>query len=170
MDARNLTELRKANDDNKPNHADKSGGIAVDVLPTGGVLLGTLKIRVLEQMPLRGNPAHPHFIPLLSRPPLRPRNLPQQPHTMKTPTTPQQIDCSATRSLADLTIDKLAAQSIAYSAEEIVDWHILNTAETNGFTEAEMLRFENYWMKGVASDLAVQIILSDRKSNQEGAQ
>ena len=89
---------------------------------------------------------------------------------MKTPTTPQQIDCSATRSLADLTIDKLAAQSIAYSAEEIVDWHILNTAETNGFTEAEMLRFENYWMKGVASDLAVQIILSDRKSNQEGAQ
>jgi hypothetical protein len=84
MDARNLTELRKANDDNKPNHADKSGGIAVDVLPTGGVLLGTLKIQLLEQMPLRGDPAHPHFIPLLSRPPLRPRNLPQQPHTMKT--------------------------------------------------------------------------------------
>jgi hypothetical protein len=84
MDARNLTELRKANDDNKPNHADKSGGIAVDVLPTGGVLLGTLEIRILEQMPLRGNPAHSHFIPMLSRPPLRPRNLPQQPHTMKT--------------------------------------------------------------------------------------
>jgi hypothetical protein len=101
MDARNLTELRKANDDNKPNHADKSGGITIDVLPTGGVLLGTLKIQLLEQMPLRGDPAHPHFIPMLSRPPLRPRNLPQQPHTMKTPTTPQQIDCSTTRSLAD---------------------------------------------------------------------
>jgi hypothetical protein len=83
MDARNLTELRKANDDNKRNHADKSGGIAVDVLPTGGVLLGTLKIRILEQMPLRGDSAHPHFITMLSRPPLRPRKLHQQPHTMK---------------------------------------------------------------------------------------
>lgn len=88
---------------------------------------------------------------------------------MKKPTTPQQIDFSNTRWLADLTIDKIAAQSIAYSAEEIVDWHIFNTAETNGFTEAEMQRFENYWKKGVASDLAVEIILSDRKSNQEGA-
>ena len=72
------------NDNNKPNHADQTGGIAVDVLPTGGVLLGTLKIQLLEQMPQRRNPAHPHFIPMLSRPPVRPRNLPQQPHTMKT--------------------------------------------------------------------------------------
>ena len=84
MDARNLTELLKANDDNKPNHADKSGGIAVDVLPTGSVLLGTLEIRVLEQMPLRGNPAHPHFFPLLPGQKNRPRKLPQQPHTMRT--------------------------------------------------------------------------------------
>ena len=84
MDASNLTELLKANDDNKPNHADKSGGITIDVLPTGSVLLGTLKIRVLGQMPLRGNATHTHFIPVLSSPPVRPRNLPQQPHTMKT--------------------------------------------------------------------------------------
>jgi hypothetical protein len=35
-------------------------------------------------MPQRRNPTHPHFIPMLSRPPVRPRNLPQQPHTMKT--------------------------------------------------------------------------------------
>jgi hypothetical protein len=83
MNARNLTELLKANDDNKPNHADKSGGIAVDVLPTGSVLFGTLEIRVLEQMPLRGNPAHPHFIPLLPGQKNRPRKLHQQPHTMK---------------------------------------------------------------------------------------
>jgi sugar/nucleoside kinase (ribokinase family) len=58
-------------------------------------------------------------------------------------------------------IDKLA---------ELVDWHIFNTAETNEFTDAEIQRFEKYWRKGIASDLAVQIILSDRKSNQEGAQ
>lgn len=82
----------------KPNHADKSGGIAVDVLPTGGVLLGTLEIRVLEQMPQRTNPAHPHFIPMLSRPPLRPRNLPQQPHTMKDSTV---LDYSDLESFED---------------------------------------------------------------------
>ena len=85
MDARSLTELQKANDDNKPNHAEKSGGIAVDVLPRGSGLSQPLEIRVLGQMPQWGNPAHPHFIPVLSRPPVRPRNLPQQPHTMKTP-------------------------------------------------------------------------------------
>jgi hypothetical protein len=83
MDARNLTELLKANDDNKPNHADKSGDIAVDVLPTGSVLFGTLEIQLLEQMPLRGNPAHPHFIPLLPGQKNRPRKLHQQPHAMK---------------------------------------------------------------------------------------
>ena len=83
MDARNLTELLKANDDNKPNHADKSGGITIDVLPTGGVLSWTLKIRVLEQMPQRRNTAHPHFFPLLPGQKNRPRKLPQQPHTMK---------------------------------------------------------------------------------------
>jgi hypothetical protein len=83
MDARILTELPRANDNDKPKHADKSGGIAVDVLPTGGVLLRTLEIRILEQMPQRRNPAHSHFIPLLPSPPKRPRNLPQQPHPMK---------------------------------------------------------------------------------------
>jgi hypothetical protein len=82
----------------KPNHADKSGGIAVDVLPTGGVLLGTLKIQLLEQMPLRGDPAHSHFIPLLSRPSIRPRNLPQQPHTMKDSTV---LDYSDLESFED---------------------------------------------------------------------
>ena len=34
-------------------------------------------------MPFRGNSTHSHFFPLLPSPPVRPRNLPQQPHTMK---------------------------------------------------------------------------------------
>ena len=85
MDARNLTELLKANDDNKPNHADNSGGITIDVLPTGGVLLGTLEIRVLEQMPQRRNPAHSHFLPMLPGQKNRPRIFHQLPHAMKTP-------------------------------------------------------------------------------------
>jgi len=76
MNASSLTQLQQVNDDNKPKHTE-SGGIAVDVLPTGSGLSQPLEIRVLEQMPLRGDPAHPHFIPMLSRPPLRPRNLPQ---------------------------------------------------------------------------------------------
>lgn len=93
MDARNLTELLKANDDNKPNHADNSGGITIDVLPTRSVLFGTLKIRVLEQMPRWGNSAHSHFLPLLPSAPSRPRVLPQQPHTMNKPNwKPSELD------------------------------------------------------------------------------
>ena len=84
MTPRNLTELRKANDNHTQTDRNTTGGISADVLPRGSVLSGTLEIRVLEQMPRRGNPAHSHFLPLLPSPPIRPRNLPQRPHTMKT--------------------------------------------------------------------------------------
>lgn len=84
MTPRNLTELRKANDNHTQTDRNTTGGISADVLPRGSVLSGTLKIRVLEQMPRRGNPAHSHFLPLLPSPPSRPRDLPQRPHTMKT--------------------------------------------------------------------------------------
>ena len=84
MTPRNLTELRKANDNHTQTDRNTTGGISADVLPRGSVLSGTLKIRVLEQMPRRGNPAHSHFLPLLPSPAVRPRNLHQLPHTMKT--------------------------------------------------------------------------------------
>jgi hypothetical protein len=138
MNACNLTELQKANDDNKPNHADKSGGIAVDVLPTGGVLLGTLKIQLLEQMPLRGDPAHSHFIPMLSRPPLRPRNLPQQPHTMRTGIRIGKYDSAEViaaknaerqrlqaieKETRGAELKRLKAEDKARQREMIVGWH-----------------------------------------------
>ncbi len=133
----------------KPNHADKSGGIAVDVLPTGGVLLGTLKIQLLEQMPLRGDPAHPHFIPLLSRPPLRPRNLPQQPHTMKK----QPLDPNRHEDMKEIQQMYLEAVFGAFD-----------------FTEAEKQRFERYYLSGVVSPkLAVEIIMLDRQAQTKGA-
>ena len=84
MTPRNLTELRKANDNHTQTDRNTTGGISADVLPRGSVLSGTLEIRVLEQMPRRGNPAHSHFLPLLPSPSVRPRNLHQLPHTMKT--------------------------------------------------------------------------------------
>lgn len=101
MTPRNLTELRKANDNHTQTDRNTTGGISADVLPRGSVLSGTLEIRVLEQMPRRGNPAHSHFLPLLPSPPIRPRNLPQRPHTMKTTPTRQQNECARTKFLAD---------------------------------------------------------------------
>ena len=84
MTPSNLTELRKANDNHTQTDRNTTGGISADVLPRGSVLSGTLEIRVLEQMPRRGNPAHSHFLPVLPSPAVRPRNLHQLPHTMKT--------------------------------------------------------------------------------------
>jgi hypothetical protein len=84
MTPRNLTELRKANDNHTQTDRNTTGGISADVLPTGSRLSLHLQISILEQMPRRGNPAHSHFRPLLPSPPIRPRNLHQQSFTMKT--------------------------------------------------------------------------------------
>ena len=125
----------------KQNHADKSGGITIDVLPTGSVLFGTLEIRVLEQMPLRGNPAHPHFIPLLSRQKNRPRKLHQQPHTMKTLTTPQQIDCSTTRSLADSMATEARRKRESMLEKEAIRLALMS--RHNPEAKAAMIEFVN---------------------------
>jgi hypothetical protein len=51
--------------------------------------------------------------------------------------------------------------------EEIKKILIQTIVENYGLTELEARRFENYYQKGVHPDLAIEIILLDRKSNRE---
>jgi len=171
MTHRILTQLQNRNDNSTHTNHAETGGITFDVLPTGSGLPLHFKIRVLEQMPQRRNPTHPHFITMLSSPSVRPRNLPHQPHTMKTFDSDKasaEAQAAEERRRHESRLEKEAMRSVLMSGNITTLKKVVNVPKETARAEAQAAE-ERRRHESMLEKEAMRSVLMSRHKPQEGA-